>query len=141
MTYEAIDYGFSTEQVEYDPLGLPVGLHKVMITDEEIKHSENPNNLKRLVVTYEAVEGKHRGTKHIQSYNLWHANQKTSSIAQQSLKRIADATGREVSPASPLKGRVLVIEIRKQKNNPDYTEVAKYYPESHAVETDDIPFS
>jgi hypothetical protein len=67
-----------------------------------------------------------------------HENPQTANIAKQNLKRIADATGRAVSPTAPLKGRVLTLEVAQQKKNPDYTEVKKYLPENHVNQ--DTPF-
>lgn len=120
------DYGFnSTDEVQYDTPGLPVGTHKVMITKEERQPTKD-GNAEFLAVTYQAVEGEFKGKTQIQRYNLWNPNERTVSIARQELKKIADATGRPVSADSPLKGRVLNIEIRNQKGSDQYTEVARY---------------
>lgn len=134
-----IDYGFNTEEVEYDAPGLPVGTHLVLIDDESIKKTpEKTTNPQRLVVTFKAVEGEYKGKTHMENYNLWNTNQQAANIAKQTLKRIADATGREVSSDSPLKGRLLRIEIGMQKGSDKYTEIKKYLPEKD--NTDDIPF-
>jgi hypothetical protein len=135
-----IDYGFdSTDEIQYDSKQLPVGKHKVMIVSEEIKTSENPNNPRYLMVEYEIVEGELKNKSYPYGYNLWHTNQTTSTIAKQSMKRIADATGKPVSATSPLKGRVLVIDVRPQKKNPQYNEIFRYLPEGYS--SDDIPLA
>lgn len=131
-----IDYGFNTADVELDTPGLPVGTHKVMITAEEIKETpEKPTNPKRLVVTFEAVDGDAKGKTLLSNYNLWNANPQVVNIAKQELKRIEVATGKPVSAETPLLNRVLRIEVRKQKGNDQYTEIAKYLPEE-----EEIPF-
>ena len=131
-----INYGFeSTNDVVYDKTGLPVGTYKVMITDEEMKDTDKPENPKMLIVTYEIVDGEYKGKSGRVWYNIFHTSQQTSNIAKQNLKRIADATLRPVTPTTPLKGRVLTIEVRQQKKNPDYTEIARYLPESHKTES------
>lgn len=135
-------YGdIDTSDYELDTPGLAVGIHKVMITKEEIIDTPHkPTNPKRLAVTFEAVEGACKGRSQISNFNLWNANPKAVEIAKQDLKKIDVATGRPVNTENPLKGRVLAIEVRKQKDNPDYTEVGKYLPES-AVNPADIPFN
>lgn len=136
-----IDYGFNTENVELDTLGLPAGTHKVMISKEEIKETpDKPTNPRRLVVTFQAVEGELKGESHVANYNLWNVNDQTVNIARQELKRIADATGSEVGPQAPLQGRVLKIVIAPQKKNPEYMEIKKYLPENDTQLDDSIPF-
>ncbi len=126
-----IDYGFnSTNEVKYDKLGLPIGMHTVMVVSEE-----QEKNDKGIVLGFEIVsDGEHKGTNGKAWYMTKHENPKVANIARQNIKRIADATGREVSPSSPIKGRVLVIEVREQKNNPDYTEIFAYHPEGYKPE-------
>lgn len=131
-----IEYGFNSDDIELDKPGLPVGTHKVMITDEEL------NEKKALVVTFEVIEGDMKGKSGKVWYNINHDNTTTANIAKQSIKRIADATGKPVSSASPLKGRVLVIEVGVQKKDDRYTEIKKYHPADYkAHSSDDIPFA
>lgn len=122
-----IDYGFkSTDEIAYDKTGLPVGTYKVMITGEESAKDD-----KGVIVEYEVLDGSHKGKSGKQWLLTKHENPLTANIAQQNIKRIADATGRAVSGAAPLKGRVLTIVVAEQKKNPDYTEIKKYLPENH----------
>lgn len=124
-------YGdFDSAKVEYDKPGLPVGIHKVMITKEERKSTKAGDN-EFLEVTFQAVEGEYKGKTTIGRYNLWNSNPKAANIAKQQLKKIGDSSGKPVSAENPLKGRVLCIEVRQQEDNSDYTEISKYYPEDY----------
>lgn len=127
------DYGFDTNDIQLDKVGLPIGIYKVMINGEEI------NEKRALVVTYEVLEGEHKGKTGKVWYNINHENETTKNIARQAIKRIGDATGRNVNEAAPLRGRVLTVDVQQQKKNPDYTEIRRYLPENH--KTDDLPFS
>lgn len=127
-------YGFdTTDNVQLDAQGLPVGTYKAMIIGEEAAKDD-----KGVVAEYEVVSGEYKGKTGKVWYLTMHSNPQTSNIAKQSLKRIADATGKAVTPASPLKGRVLTLEVRQQKKDPRYTEVARYLPEN--FEVSDTPF-
>jgi ribosomal protein L24 len=129
-----IDYGFtSTDDVKYDSQGLPVGTYKAMIIGEEA----DPKG-RGVVVNYEVVSGDFKGKTGKVWYLTTHENATTANIAKQNIKRIADATGRAVSGASPLKGRVLTLTVAPQKNDADRTEIKKYMPENAAV-FDEIP--
>ena len=125
-------YGFtSTDDVKYDAQGLPLGEHKVMIIGEE------PDSKERgLVAEFEIVEGEHKGKRGKVWYLTKHENPTTSNIAKQNIKRIADATGRAVTPTSPLKGRLLRVLVGVQKNDADRTEIKKYLP----ADKSDLPF-
>lgn len=136
MTNENI-YGFdSTDSVILDGVGLPIGTYKAMITKEEPATKDGITT--GVVATWECLEGENKGKIGKVWYSTLHSNPTTANIAKQSLKRIADATGKPVSPSSPLKGRVLTIEVRQQKKDDRYTEIAKYLPEDH--KTEDTPF-
>lgn len=126
------NYGFNTDDIKLDSAGLPVGTYKVMIVGEEL------NEKRALVVNYEIVEGDNKGKQGKVWYNINHESAQTANIAKQSIKRIADATGKAVSDAAPLKGRVLTIEVREQKKDNRYTEIAKYLPSDYK-ETSYLP--
>lgn len=127
-------YGFdSTDDVQYDKQGLPLGRYKAMIISEE----DDPEG-RGVIAEFEAVEGDNKGKTGKVWYLTKHSNAQTANIAKQNIKRIADATGKPVSESNPLKCRVLTIEVRQQKKNPDYTEIFRYLPENH--KDDDIPF-
>jgi len=120
-------YGFeTTDDVQLDRQGLPVGIYKAMIIGEEPDTKGNG-----FVAEYEIVSGQFKGKKAKVWYNTLHANATTANIAKQSLKRIADATGKAVTPSTPLKGRVMTLDVQEQKKDPQYTEVKRYLPENH----------
>jgi len=124
------NYGFeSTENVQYDKIGFPLGLYRVMATDEE----GVPTGVK---VLFDILTGDHKGESCTVWYNTKSDNNITAKIAQQALKRIADATKQPVSAVSPIKGRVFCVDVKEGKN-PQFTEVKGYYPEDHVA---DKPF-
>ncbi len=82
----------------------------------------------------EILDGDHKGRKGKVWILTKHENPQTANIAKQTLKRIADATGKAVSPSAPLKGRVFRIDVAVQKKDDRYTEIKKYLPESHEPE-------
>ena len=143
-------YGFeSTDEVKYDAQGLPVGTYKAMII------AEDPDAKGRVVVVeFEAVSGENKGKRGKVWFLTLYGEKaiangatgedlekavRTGNIAQQNLKRIADATGKAVSATSPLKNRVMTITVAPQKNDPDRTEIKRYAPENAAV-TEEIPY-
>lgn len=130
-----IDYGFkTTDEVQYDSSGLPVGTYKVLAKSEEADEKG-----RGVIVEYEILDGEFKGKTAKVWYLTTHENQTTANIAKQNIKRIADATGKPVSGVAPIKGRVFTIEVRKQKKDDRYTEIAKYHPENYKPEGD-APF-
>jgi hypothetical protein len=131
-------YGIeTTDNVQYDAQGLPLGIYKAMAIGEE----PDPQD-RGVIVEWEVLNGDNRGRKGKQWILSKHDNPQTANIAKQTLKRIADASGKPISPASPIKGRVVTLEVRQQKKNPDYTEIFKYHPENYTPPAvDDVPFA
>ena len=122
-----IDYGFtSSDEVKFDKQGLPEGTHKVMIIGEEADDKG-----RGVVAEFEIIEGAFKGKKSKVWYLTTHDNATTANIAKQNIKRIAEATGKAVSGTSPLKGRVLQVQVAVQKNDDSRTEIKKYFPENH----------
>lgn len=129
-----MDYGFkTTDDVEYDKQGLPVGVYKAMAIGEE-----EDDKGRGVIVEWEIVEGEFKGKSGKVWYLTKHEGAQTANIAKQNIKRIADASGKPVTASSPIKGRVVTLEVRQQKKNPDYTEVFKYHPENYTP-SDDVP--
>lgn len=135
----AIDniYGIaSTDDIQLEKAGLPVGTYKVMIVLEEADTQR-----RGVVVGYEILDGEYKGKRGKQWILTTHSDQTTANIAKQTLKRIAEATGRAISPAAPMKNRVMTIKVMQQKKNPEYTEIKGYYPENYKPSLDEeIPF-
>lgn len=147
-----IDYGFATtDEVRFDPIGLPIGEYNVLITDEKVSEKLDENNPNPVIAEYEVLSGDNKGKTGRVYYNVHHSNQTTANIAKQAIKRIAEATGKPVSQTSPLKGRVLKVIVDWQKNSDRYTEIKKYLPFDDALSSvasasaskkeDDIPFA
>ena len=125
-----VDYGFeTTDDIQYDKIGLPIGTYKVMA----IKEEDNPNG-NGFIVEYEILDGEFKGKTSKVRYNTKHENPQTANISRQAVKRISDATGKAVTPSAPIKGRVFTVQVGAQKKNPDYNEIKKYLPESHVAE-------
>lgn len=125
-------YGIeTTDDVELDGKGLPVGTYKAMIVGEEPAAKENG-----VIAEYEVLSGEHKGKRGKAWYLTMHENPQTANIAKQNLRRIADATGKPVTPESPLKGRVLTLDVQKQKKDPNYTEIKRYLPENYAASSE-----
>lgn len=132
-----IDYGFeTTDDVKYDQQGLPVGTYKVMVVGEEEWKDKNTGIDTGVVVQYEILSGDKKGMTRKYWYLTKHAGEVTANIAKQNIKRIADATGKAVNAMNPLKNRVFVITVAPQKNDPDRTEIKKYWPESYEAEAE-----
>lgn len=133
-------YGFeTTDDVKIDAPGLPVGTHKAMAVNEEEAKDKNTGKVTGVIVEWEVVSpGEYKGKRGKVWYNTLHENPQVANIAKQALKRIADASAKAITQSSPIKGRVVTLEVRAQKKDDRYTEVAKYLPENHAVS--DTPF-
>lgn len=133
-------YNFNTtDEIQYDAQGLPIGTYKVLIANEEAGETKKETNPSPLIVTFEVLEGENKGKDGRVWYNVYNTDVKTANIAKQNIKRIAEATGKPVTSTMPLKGRVLTIEVRAQKKDPRYTEIARYLPEDYKP-SEDAPF-
>lgn len=127
----------TTDEVTLDNGGLPIGTYKAMAISEEADDKG-----RGVILEWEVLEGANKGQKGKQWILTTHENQQTATIAKQTLRRIADATGKPISATAPIKGRVCTLEVRQQKKNPQYTEIAKFHPENYsAPAADDVPFA
>jgi hypothetical protein len=126
-------YGFETSNdVVADSIGLPLGIAKYMATAEDPAVKDGVTT--GVVVTFECLEGANKGRSGKVWFNTLHPNPQTANIAKSSLKRLADSTGKAISPSSPIKGRVLTLDVQKQKKNDAYTEIKRFLPESYIHE-------
>lgn len=121
----SIDYGFSTDDISVED-GLPVGKYKVMITEAEPKTSRTEE--RGLQLTYEVVDGDHKGQNYKEWFNLWHSKSDTAEWARKRFARVAKATGKVIDRDNPPDGRLLVITVAQDDKNPEYTKIAKYEP-------------
>lgn len=128
----------TTDDVEMDKIGLPIGIYKAMAISEEDRTQGDG-----IIVEFEVLEGADKGSKGKVWYLFDSDNTTTRKIAEQNLKRLSDATGKPIPLVSidkrpaefaPIKGRVLTLDVQTQKKNPAYTEIKRYLPEDYKVE-------
>lgn len=125
-------YGFeSTDEVQDSSQGLPVGTYLATVVDEQ--PDEKDGVCRGVVIEWEILDGEHKGTRAKQWLLTLHSNPQTANIAKANIKRIAEATGRAVTPSAPIKGRVLKIVVDRQKKDPNYTEIKKYLSKDEVV--------
>lgn len=136
-----VDYGFaSTDNVEFDKIGGPVGEYTVRIAEEYVDEKISEKNPNPVVVLYEILDGEFKGKTFKNWYNVHNANPTTANIAKQSIKRIAEATGRAVTPTAPLHGRVFKVIVDEQKNDSSRTDIKKYLPADAPASSSAAPF-
>lgn len=125
-----IDYGFATsDEVKFDPQGLPVGEYHVLAKEEEQGQKLSETNPFPVIVTYKVLDGDHKGREGKVWYNVNNASETTANIAKQAIKRIAEVTGRAVVPnTAPIKGRVFKVIVALQKGSDSQTNIVKYLP-------------
>jgi delta-aminolevulinic acid dehydratase/porphobilinogen synthase len=118
-------------------MGLPIGTAKYMATAEDASIKDGVTT--GVIVTYECLEGINKGKSGKVWYSTLHPNPQTANISRQALKRLADATGKAISPSAPIKGRVVTLEVQLQKRDPKYTEIKRYLSPDHVPE-EVVPF-
>lgn len=118
-------YGeLNSDDIEINPQ-IPAGCYPVMISGEEVV--EKDDGRKFIKLTYEITDGEFKGQSQVEIINLWHENPTVVQISQAKIKKICLATNKKiVNEGDRLKGGLLCIHIRPQKNNPNYNEVHKY---------------
>ncbi len=125
-------YGFeSTDDIQVEVQGLPVGTYKAMAIDEG-DHSKDGVST-GIFIEWEVVEGENKGKKAKTWYNTKHSNKIAKDIALQDLKELARVTGKPIGEHMPIKGRVVTLVVDVQKNNPQYSGIKKYLPESYVA--------
>lgn len=137
-------YGdYNSDNVEVTEFSkLPAGKYKAFISGEETKISKAGNEY--ICLTYDIVEGEHTGRTVYDNISLHHPTPKTAKIAEETIKKICLATGKDINAKNEtLRGGVLTIHVRPQKNDKKYNEIHKYESadSSGAAAVDsDIPF-
>ena len=113
---------------------LPAGTYKAVIT-EAIEKQTKAGTGSYLSLTIEVIDGEHKGKKVFDNLNLNNPNQTAVQIAQQTLKSIIVAIGKQsVSTEADLLNIPLAIKtsIRKSAEYGDKAEVKAYLPLSKA---------
>jgi hypothetical protein len=116
------NYGFkSSNDVKLDTFGWPLGKYTVHAVGQG-------DTATGIMVDYTILTGEHANKSFGIYYNTTSDNEITAKIAQQDIKRIADATGKPVDDANPISGRTFTVEVEPNKKNPLYTNVKFYLP-------------
>ena len=80
----------SNAGMEYEPL--PEGWYLVTAIDEEVKTTKTEDG-KYIQITFEILEGKHKGRRLIERYNYINDNGMAVEMARKALATLAQATG------------------------------------------------
>ena len=127
--------GFSFNATEFQPNyggnaegGLPPGKHKVILESADLTpSSKNPQN-SYLKFKLKCIEGLAQGGVQIDRINVFNNDQTAVRIASQQLAAYCAVMGkRGFTNVSELFNIPFWIEVRPQRDNPQYTEVATYY--------------
>lgn len=113
----------------YDPTqsdgSLPVGTHKVIIERTEKKETKAGGS-GMLVLHLKIVEGECQGMTGPYYLNLYNQDPQTREIASRQMSAVCHCVGvLKPQNSAQLFGIPFVIQVQKQKKNPDYTEVVK----------------
>lgn len=131
---------------------LPPGLYTVRISAEETKPTKAGNG-EYLQLTFEIVEGPHKGTKIFDRLNLRNPSARAMEIAQATLGAICEAAGvTDPSDSSALVGSKLrIATLNESYQDKVYPRIRSYsavsesaegtLPEGDSAEyLDDLPF-
>ncbi|MDA9072737.1 DUF669 domain-containing protein, partial [bacterium] len=102
-----MDYGISTDDISLE--SFPAGAYKAIAVSEETKETKSGDNM--LVVKWEIMEGNQKGMSQNVNLNLFHGNPVAKNIAEQTLKKIANATDNVIDGNNPIKGRKAIIHV------------------------------
>ena len=108
---------------------LPVGRHKVVITDTDIVASKNDANSGMAVLTLSCVEGAAQGQGMDYRLNIYHAtSEQARTIALKQLSAVGHVVGvLDIEDLDQLKDKPFYVDVRMQKNSDQYTEIGKVY--------------
>lgn len=111
---EAFNEGYyqtgTVEPASFDDL--PAGDYPVIITDSEMKDTKDFQG-KYLQLTYDIIEGQHKGRKLFDRLNLINRNDTARAISKQSLESICRATGYvgQLRDSSQLHRKLMIIRL------------------------------
>lgn len=108
--------------------GLPPGKHKVIVEHSEMVPVKDNSGNQYLQIKMKCVDGLAQGGYQVDRLNVHNSNQQTVKIAGDQLAAYCWVVGK------PWRGETFdlhnvpfYIEVRNQRNNADFTEVAKLY--------------
>jgi len=119
---------YAPEQTEesqgFDPL--PAGEYPAVATDSELKDTKAGDG-KYLNVTFEVIEGSHKGRKVWARYNLVNPNKQAEQIGHQQLKQFATAAGKpNARDSEELHNVPLVLKVTVRDVYNDVKDVKPY---------------
>lgn len=107
--------------------GLPAGKHPVTITASSLKPTQD-NTGGYIELTLTAIDGPHKGMAAIDRLNMHNKNPKAVEIANKQLAAYCAVTGTPAfNDTNELHNKPFVVEMRPQKDNPQYTEVGALF--------------
>jgi hypothetical protein len=123
-----IDIGSAQPRYGSDGGGLPPGKHKVIVESTEMVPVKDNSGNAYLQIKMKCVDGLAQGGYQIDRLNVHNTNQQTVAIAQGQLAAYFWVVGKPWrGETADLNGVPFYIEVRNQRNNADFTEVAKLY--------------
>lgn len=112
---------------------LPKGDYLMMITDTEMKPIKSGKG-EGLNITFEVLDGDHKGKKAWVWLNLVHENAQAVEISQRNLSAICHAVGvLKPSDSIELHDRPLIVTMAKDRNDPERTVPQSYKPANSAA--------
>jgi hypothetical protein len=122
------DLNNATPRYGSDGGGLPPGKHKVIVENTEMVPVKDNSGNAYLQIKMKCVDGLAQGGYQIDRLNVHNTNQQTVAIAQGQLAAYFWVVGKPWrGETADLNGVPFYIEVRNQRNNADFTEVAKLY--------------
>lgn len=113
---------------------LPAGWYQAMITETEFKATKD-NTGRRLNLTWEVIDGTHKGRKIFTGLNLVNKNPKAAEIARKELNTICAASGfakgHTLRDSTELHNAPIWIQVKVQPATAEYpakNEVNGYHP-------------
>ena len=131
-----VAYSFNAAQ--YEPKysgggGLPLGPNKepqkykvIIINEEQMPTAKGDGGFLKL--TMRCIEGPQTGVEQFDNLNLHNPNAKAVEIANKQLSAYCHVTQQFVlQDTAQLRNIPFIIEVRAQKNNPEYTEIGAIF--------------
>lgn len=107
--------------------GFPVGKHIVQIIESDIKATKSGDS-GMLELVCEVLDGDAKGTTGAYRLNIYNTNPQAAEIAKRQLSAVCHVTGVfQLDDTRALHNIPFMIEVKPQKNDPQYTEVSKVY--------------
>lgn len=125
-------HGFDAAKVEPNSSGSPIpkGEYQVVMIESEKVEAKSGNG-QMLKLSFQIVEGQHKGRKLTDRLNIWNSNAEAAKIAAGTLSAICRAVNvYEPGDSSELHNRQLtaVVDVKAQPDGRVFNEVKGYKP-------------